>query len=311
MNNVIQEVRKKLKNKVGCWVMSHGNLFPDRLYLQLVYRYHMGRWPNLNHPKLFSEKLQWLKLYNRRPEYTRMVDKYTAKEYAASVIGKEYIIPTLGVWDKFDEIDFDTLPNRFVLKTTNGGGGHGVIICKDKTTFDREKAKQHLEEALKEDIYLAWREWPYKNVKPRILAEQYMEDTNGALDDYKFSCFDGRANDVMVCFDRGTGDTKFYFFDKDWNLLRINKRGKNAPNDFSLPKPECMDELFILAGKLSKGLPYARVDLYAVNNHPYFGEITFFPASGVDMNLLPETELLHGSMIKLPVKQHNQLEILK
>lgn len=257
---------------------------------------------HLNNPKTFSEKLQWLKLYNRKPEYTGMVDKYSAKEYASNIIGKNYIIPTLGLWDKVDEIDFDSLPNQFVLKTTNGGGGHGVVICRNKDNFDISKAKAILERALKEDIYKCWREWPYKNIKPRIIAEKYMEDENGSLKDYKFSCFDGRVNDVMICYDRGSSDTKFYFFDKEWNLLRLNKRGLMAPKDFTLPKPQCINEMFDLAEKLSKGLPYARVDLYSVSDHPYFGEITFFPCSGVDTNLLDETEFLYGSMINLPNK---------
>ena len=291
-----------VNNKICSIVMTHGSKLPDELYLRIVYRLHMKRRLNLKKPILFSEKLQWLKLYNRRPEYTKMVDKYSAKEFAASIIGDEYIIPTIGVWDSFDEIDFNQLPNQFVLKTTQGGGGNGVVICRDKKSFDKQKAKEKLESALKENIYVTWREWPYKDVQPRILAEEYMEEEDGSLDDYKFSCFNGRANDVMVCCDRNSGDTKFYFFDKNWHLLPLNKRGKSAPKDFSIPKPTCLDEMFCLAEKLSKGLPYARIDLYAVNNRPYFGEITFFPCSGVDVNLLPETEILHGSMITLPSK---------
>jgi len=297
---LFQRIPLWLNSRTCSFVMAHGKHIPDRLYLQIVYRLQMKKWPNLSHPTLFSEKIQWLKLYNRKPEYTTMVDKYAVKEYVAKIIGEQYIIPTLGVWNTFDEIDFDSLPNQFVLKTTNGGGGHGVVICRDKMTFNKDEAKGKLEQSLQEDIYVCWREWPYKNIKPRIIAEKYMEDEYGSLNDYKFSCFDGRANDVMVCYDRGSGDTKFYFFDKNWNLLRLNIRGKNAPNGFTLPKPNCMDEMFCIAEKLSKGLPYARIDLYAVNNHPYFGEITFFPCSGVDVNLLPETEQLYGSMIKLP-----------
>ena len=302
IDNFLKRIPIWLNNRTCGFVMSHGRHIPDKLYLQIVYMLQMKKWPNLNNPTLFSEKIQWLKLYNRKPEYTGMADKFTAKDYASSIIGKEYVIPTLGLWDTFDEIVFDSLPNQFVLKATNGSGGHGVVICRDKANFDKTKAKEILEQALQEDIYLIWREWPYKNIKPRIIAEKYMEDSNGSLDDYKFSCFNGRANDVMVCYDRGSGDTKYYFFDKEWNLLPLNKRGKAAPKDFTLPKPVCMDEMFELAEKLSKGLPYARVDLYAVDGHPYFGEITFFPASGVDTNLLLETEILHGSMIKLSVE---------
>lgn len=296
----LREIPRFIKREIWLLLTKHGQSIPDKTYLKMIYWLQMRKRLNLENPAKFSEKLQWLKLYNRKPIYTTIVDKSTAKEYAAKIIGEQYIIPTLGVWDSFDDIDFDSLPQQFVLKATQSGGGMGVVICHDKNTLDKEEARKKLDIALHHNNYVVWREWPYKNIKPRIIAEQYMEAENGSLDDYKFSCFDGRVNDVMVCFDRGSGDTKFYFFDKEWNLLPLNVRGKNASKGFTLPKPECMDEMFELAAKLSEGLPYARVDLYAVKGHPYFGEITFFPASGVDPNLLPETEKLYGSMIQLP-----------
>lgn len=297
--------RKYINPPEGFWfstIRKCNRLFPDKLYLRLMFRSKMGYWPNLKNPKKFSEKLQWLKLYNRRPEYTTMVDKYAVKDYVAKIIGEQYIIPTIGVWDKLEDIEWDKLPNQFVLKTTHGGGSNGVVICRDKAAFDKNKAVQKLNENLGNDVYRRYREWPYKNVPKRIIAEKYLEESDGSgeLCDYKFSCFDGEVTDVMVCIDRQIGEPKFYFFDKQWNLLRLNIRGKNAPKGFTLPKPACMDEMFDLASKLSKGLPYARVDLYAVNNHPYFGEITFFPQSGFDTKLLPETEILHGSKIVLP-----------
>lgn len=274
-------------------------IVPDKLYLRWRFRLEMGSKLNLNNPKTFSEKLQWLKLYNRKPEYTQMVDKYVAKKYAASIIGEEYIIPTLGVWDSFDEIDFDVLPDQFVLKTTHGGGNTGVVICKDKATFNRNEANTKLQRSLKQNIYRTLREWPYKNVKPRIIAEKYIVDSQGELNDFKFSCYDGNVTDVMICMERSSGDTKFYFFDKNWQLLRYNKRGLAAPEGFTVPKPENMDLMFRLASELSKGIPYLRVDLYNVDGKIYFGETTFFPQSGMDANLLPETDLLFGSRIKL------------
>lgn len=276
-------------------------LFPDKLYLQLMFRCKMGYYPNLDGPTTFSEKLQWLKLYNRCPEYTIMVDKYAVKDYVSGIIGEEYIIPTLGVWDKPENIDWNFLPNQFVLKTTHGGGETGVVICHDKASFDKRKAIVQLNVGLKQDLYRTGREWPYKNVPRRIIAEKYMEDSNGELVDYKFSCFDGNVTDVMVCVDRQIGDAKFYFFDREWNLLRLNIRGKNAPKDFTLPRPSCMDKMFELASMLSKGIPYARVDFYAVDGHPYFGEITLFPQSGFDNKLLHETDEYYGKMITLPV----------
>jgi hypothetical protein len=282
-------------------------LLPDKLFLSLKFYKYFKMWPNLKNPQTFSEKLQWLKLYNRRPEYSIMVDKYAVKDYVSHIIGHEYIIPTLGVWDKPEDIEWEKLPNRFVLKTTHGGGGDGVIICLDKKGFDKKKAIYLLNKGLKTDLYEIHREWPYKKVPKRIIAEQYLDPAPGTdLSDYKFSCFDGTVTDVMVCVGRDTGETKYYFFDKNWKLLPLNVRGKNVPKGFSLPKPSCIDKMFELAGELSKGLPYARIDMYAVNGKPYFGEITFFPYSGFDRNLLPETEIWYGSLIKIPIKNYEK-----
>lgn len=274
---------------------------PDAEYLKRIFRYRMGYDLDLDKPKTFNEKLQWLKLYDRRPEYTTMVDKYEVKAYVSDRIGEQYIIPTLGVWNHFDEIDFDELPDRFVLKCTHDSGG--LSICKDKVNWNKAAAKEKLEKSLKRNYYYAGREWPYKNVTPRIIAEQYMQDEgvsgNTDLTDYKFYCFNSNVDCVMVCYDRGTGDTKFYFFDPEWKLKRINKRGKEAPSDFSLPKPVCIDEMFEIAAKLSKNIPFVRVDLYQSNNQVYFGEMTFYPQSGWDPNYLPETDLYFGSLIDL------------
>ena len=274
-------------------------LFSDKLYLYLFFYLKMGRKLNLKSPKTFNEKLQWLKLYNRNSLYTTLVDKYAVKQYVSDKIGQQHIIPTLGVWNNFDEIDFDNLPNQFVLKATNGGGGFGIVICNDKKEFNVDEASDRLNKGLKLNLYRLHREWPYKNVPPRIIAEKYMEDDSGSLVDYKFSCFDGYVDCVMVCLDRHLNDTKFYFFDKDWKLKRLNIRGKNAPEDFTIPKPSCMDEMFDIASKLSKGFPFVRVDLYEVKGKVYFGEMTFYPDSGFDSNLLPETDEYFGSLIDL------------
>lgn len=275
------------------------NILPDRLYLQIMFRLEMGYKLDFDNPQTFSEKLQWLKLYNRKPEYTTMVDKAAVKEYVAKIIGEEYIIPTLGVWDRFEDIDFDSLPNQFVLKTTHGGGNTGVVICKDKSSFDMASAKAKLNKSLRSCIYRRYKEWPYKDVKHRIIAEEYITDSNGELNDYKFSTYNGEVTDVMICLERNSGDTKFYFFDSNWNLLRYNKRGKDAPTDFTIPKPENMDKMFEIAAALSKNTPYLRVDLYNVDGKVYFGELTFFPQSGFDRNLLKDTEILFGSRIKI------------
>lgn len=282
-------------------------LFSESCYLKLLYRIKMKKELNLDNPRDYQEKLQWLKLYNHDSKYTRMVDKVTAKEYVSEVIGEKYIIPTLGVWDHFDQIDFDRLPNQFVLKTNHSGGNTGIVVCTDKSKLDRLSVKRRLENSLKSSVYPKSREWPYKYVKPLILAEQFMSDDSefnkGGLSDYKFTCFNGIADNVMVCTDRATGETKFYFYDRDWNLMPLNVRGKNADPSFKLPKPDCMDEMFEIAGKLSEGIPFLRVDLYCINNRPFFGETTFFPASGFDPNILPETEKYFGDKIILPNKK--------
>lgn len=297
MENLVKRLINKPSLLFRFIIIHLSPLLPDKFYLKTLFRIEMGYKLNLENPQTFNEKLQWLKLYNRKPEYTTMVDKYAVKEYVAKIIGQEYIIPTLGVWDRFDDIDFDALPNQFVLKTTHGGGNTGVVICKDKSTFDIAAAKKKLNRSLKADIYVKLREWPYKNVKKRIIAEALIG--TGNIDDYKFSCYNGVATDVMICMDRESGDTKFYFFDPEWKLLRYNKRGKAAPKDFTLPTPKNIGKMFEIAGKLSEGIPYLRVDLYNIDGKIYFGETTFFPQSGHDSNLLPETDKLFGSRIKL------------
>ena len=222
----------------------HGFLWwiPDKTYLKMIYRLHMNKKLDLKNPKTMNEKLQWLKLYNREPKYTTMVDKYAVREYIKDILGEEYLIPLLGVWDDPEEIDFASLPDQFVLKC-NHNSGLGMCICKDKSKLDIAKVKAGLKKGLKQNYYKPGREWPYKNIKRRIIAEKYMTDDEGATDftDYKFYCFNGYVDCVLGCYERSTGKPKFYFFDKNWKLKRYNKRGKEAPEDFTMPKPENMD----------------------------------------------------------------------
>ena len=418
----------------------------DEAYLRFVYKIAMGKKLDLENPKTFNEKLQWLKLHNQKEVYTTIVDKYEAKKYVGKIIGSEYLIPTIGVWNNFDEIDFNTLPDQFVLKCTHDSGG--LVVCRDKSRLDMDAARKKIEKSLSSNFYYMGREWPYKNVPHRIIAEQYMADdlrdyklfcfdgaprmtlvcserfteeglkedfydeawnhlnvqrpahgnailpiqrpkqyelmkklaaklsekmpfaridfyeinekvyfgeitfypasgfegfkpeewdlklgewiklpTGGgdrlnsddcsiiisnscynnketkALVDYKFFCFDGVAESVMVCTERETGHPKFYFFDKEWNLKKYNIRGKEAPDGFTLPKPDCIDEMFAIAEKLSKGIPYVRVDLYCIDGLVYFGEMTFYPDSGFDANLLKESDAHWGEMLTLPEKR--------
>lgn len=286
-------------------VVSLKNMLPDKLYLKLRFKKVFGRKLNLTSPKTFNEKLQWLKLYNRRPEFSIMVDKYAVKEYVANIIGQEYIIPTLGVWNSPDEIDFLELPNRFVLKCTHNSG-LGMYICKDKSQMDESTVKEELKKGIQENYYITGREWPYKNVPRRIIAEQYLDDDGHVPVDYKVYCFNGVPYKVMLCIDRDKpGATKFYSFDKEWNLLRHNKLGKNAPEGFTLPKPINFKKMFEFAAILSKDIPFLRVDFYDVNGQLYFGELTFYPDSGFDNAILPEIDQLYGEKIQLPNRKEN------
>lgn len=275
---------------------------PDSLYLRLKFFVVMGKPLHLNNPVTFNEKLQWLKLHDRKPVYTTMVDKYEAKKYVADRIGEEHIIPTLGVWDSFDEIDFDSLPDRFVLKCTHDSGG--LFIVKDKSKMDLNAAKEKIDSCLKKNFYCSGREWPYKNVKPRVLAEAYMEDEKTAeLRDYKFFCFDGKAKALFVASERQKEgeETKFDFFDMDYNHIPVTNGHPNA--DIPPEKPEKFDQMRNLAEKLSEGIPHLRVDFYEVNGKVYFGELTFAHWSGMVSFDPEEWDETFGSWINLPKKR--------
>lgn len=279
--------------------IKFSKLIPDRAYLKLKYRANFGRKLNLKSPKTFNEKLQWLKLYDRKTEYTALVDKYEVKSHVAEKIGEEYIIPTLGVWDHAEDIDFDALPNQFVLKCTHDSGG--IVICRDKSQLDVEKAKRILNRALKNNFYFSGREWPYKNVKARILAEQYMEDAETAeLRDYKVHNFNGEPKLVLVCGNRfsKSGLTED-FYSNTWEHLNV--RRPNHPNaDVPAEMPEVLQQMFEFSRILSKGVPFLRTDFYIVNHKIYFGELTFFPANGFAPFDPEEWDDTFGSWIKLP-----------
>lgn len=279
---------------------------PDEVYLKLIFKSVLGRPLNLDHPQTYREKLQWLKLYDRNPEYTTLVDKYKVREYIAEQIGEEYLIPLLGVWDKPEDIDFDALPNQFVLKCNHDSGG--LCICKDKSKFDIDAAKEKLRKSLARDYFATGREWPYKNVPHKIICEKYIQDdstkADSELTDYKFFCFNGNVDCVMVCTERSGGNTKFYYFDENWELLRqYNLAGERAPEGFTLPRPEQLDKMFEIASKLSKGKAHVRVDLYSCSGKIYFGEMTFFSASGFDTDLIDFLDYHWGECLLLPEKR--------
>lgn len=278
--------------------------FGDKLYLKLLYRLHTGKRLDFRNPKSFTEKLQWLKVYNRKPEYTTMVDKYAVKEYVASKIGAEYIIPTLGVWNTPDEIEWDKLPNQFVLKTTHGGGSAGVAICLDKGTLDKTKVLAQLKKSYKTNLYRYYREWPYKNVPKRIIAEKFMSETSNGeetkdLADFKFFCFDGEPKYCQVIRDRSTKES-IDFYDMDWNHMPFVGLNPIASNGLvPVPKPTHLTDMIDICRKLAKGIPFSRIDLYVINSKEYFGEITFYPASGFGVFSPEEWSLNLGKLIDL------------
>lgn len=272
---------------------------PDEKYLKKCFRIYMQRDLDLENPKTFNEKLQWLKLYNRNPEYTVMVDKVKAKEWVAEKVGKEYIIPTLGVWDDPDEIDFKVLPDKFVLKC-NHNSGTGMCICKDKSKLDIDKVKKELKKGLNEDYYLKFREWPYKNVPRKILAEAYLNDNDKEeLNDYKLMCFNGKLKMTFVCTDRFSDDgLKVTFYDREWRKMPFERH--YHASKVEIEKPHTYDKMIQLAERLSNGIPFVRVDFYEVKGKVYFGEMTFFPGSGFEEFTPENWDYDLGDMLLLP-----------
>ena len=308
MSEVAKKINKFLHNpatRFAC--MERLGLFdrmPDEQYLKLKYKSIFGKELNLDNPQTFNEKLQWLKLYNRKPEYTVMVDKYKVREYIAQMIGEEYLIPLLGVWDDPDEIDFDALPDQFVLKC-NHNSGLEMCICKDKSELDISRVKAELRKGLKQDYYLTGREWPYKDVPRKIIAERYMEDASGELRDYKFYCFNGVMKFVMINSDRNTDKpTRADYFDCDFNWLDFTWGYSHA--EVHPQKPEQFEKMVAIAERLSKGLPHIRVDLYDCNGKIYFGELTFFDGSGFDKIEPLEWDYKLGQMITLPTMEQGK-----
>lgn len=253
---------------------------PDSWYLRMKYKQCMGCSLNLSNPKTFNEKLQWLKLHDRKPEYTMMVDKYAVRKYIADTIGEEYLIPLLGVWDNPDDIDFDALPNQFVLKC-NHNSGLGMCICKDKNKLDIEKVKAGLRKGLAQDYYLTGREWPYKDVPRKIVCEKYMTDSRtNDLYDYKFFCFGGEVKCFKVDYDRFIEHHANYF-DKNGNILPFGEADLPPIYDKNIKMTKSLEKMCELAEKLTAGKPFLRADFYDVEGNIYFGELTFYPASGM------------------------------
>lgn len=286
---------------------TNTNWIPDSIYLRWAYKIKTKKTLHLRDPKSYTEKLQWIKLYDRNPTYTTMVDKYAVKKYVSDRIGEEYVIPLVGgPYQSFDEIDFDSLPNQFVLKTTHDSGG--IVVCKDKSKLDKVAAREILEAHLKSNHWIKWREWAYKDVKPQIIAEKYMTDhvslqgaSSEQLTDYKFFCFHGEPKMMFIATDRlSDSEVKFDFFDMDFNHLPFRNQHPNAAVPPSCP--DCFDEMKALAAKLSKGLPQVRIDFYCVNGKIYFGEYTLYHWAGLTTFTPDEWDDKIGAMFELPDK---------
>ena len=290
-------MKRNLINRICRKILySSARLFSDKLFLELAFPLRLGYKLDLSNPKSFNEKMQWLKLYDRDPEYTKMVDKYEVKKYIEETIGKEYVIPTLGVYDSVNDIDLDKLPEKFVLKVTHDSGG--IVICEDKSKFDKEASLKKLRKCQKKSFFYLNREWPYKNVKPRIIAEKYMVDESGwQLKDYKVFCFNGEPKFVEIDYDRYVGH-KLNVYDLDWNYIDFYMTSHNDPN-VHIKKPEKLDLMLDLSRTLSKGIRFLRVDFYSIGDKLYFGELTFTPGSGFIDFHPKEYDWKLGKMLKL------------
>ena len=273
---------------------------PDSLVIRCRFRESFERPLNLKNPQTFNEKLQWIKLYDRNPKYCQLVDKYEVKRIVGSLIGEKHIIPTYGVWDHADDIDFQSLPDSFVLKTTHDS--HGIFICKRKEELNVAEAKDFLTAHLKNNYYLGGREWPYKYVQPRIIAEEYLSESENGLTDYKIHCFNGEPRFILVCTDRFSDEgMKEVFYDLNWNKMEVARPGINI-DGIDIPRPQRLDEMISYAGKLAAGIPFVRVDFYQYEGNTYFGEMTFFPAGGYKRFVPDKYDKIFGDLISLDLK---------
>jgi hypothetical protein len=285
-------VLKNIFNKISIFL-------PDKIFLKIKFRYHFGYRLDLNNPKSYNEKLQWLKIYNRNPLYTKLVDKYEVRKYIAETIGEEYLIPLIGVYDNVEEIDWPKLPKQFVLKCTHGSGAN--IICKDKDKLNIQKAKKQLKKWMRRNWYWYGREWPYKNVKPRIICEKFLQEADGEqIKDYRIFCFNGVPKFITVDFDIiNKKNTRRNLYDLDWNLLDY---GISYPRELSIKveRPKRIDEMIKISKILAKDKPHVRVDFYCLDTKIYFGEMTFYHQSGYG-KVYPESfGRKIGDWIKLP-----------
>jgi len=282
------------------WRLCSPMIISDELYLKVYYFLTMDRPLHLDNPQTLNEKMQWLKLYDRKEQYTLMADKYAARKFIADRVGEEYLVPLCGVWDSAEQIDWESLPEKFVLKCTHDS--HSVFICTDKKVFDRATVIKKIKKAMKHNFYWLTREWPYKNIQPRIIAEKYLVDESGwELKDYKIFCFNGEPQYVEVDFNRFVSH-RLNPYDLNWNPLNFCD---SSPNDWNadIPKPKKLDEMLNCAKVLSAGIPLLRVDFYSIGEKIYCGELTFYPGGGMIHFKPSSVDLEFGKRLKLPAQK--------
>lgn len=289
-------------NRERIMTLAKKSLFflPDKQYVKLYFRLNLHRKLNLEHPVYLNDKLQWLKFNYRFPLQTIVSDKYRVRKYVAETIGEKYLIPLLGVWDKFEQINFNELPEQFVLKCNHDSGG--LAICKNKKNFDKEEARKKIERSLKSNFFWIGREYQYKNIVPKIICEKFISENGNIPEDYKIYCFNGRPDAILVCkgrFSNGNHRAEYYFYDQNWNYLPYNK-GDSIKNDPGILKPKNLEEMLEVAKKLSKDFIFARIDLYNIDGKIYFGEITLSPNSGFDPDITLETDKIFGDKLQIP-----------
>lgn len=289
------------KQKLALYIATRkiARFIPDRIFLKILYFGRLGKKLDFSHVKTFNEKLQWLKVYDRRTEYTMMVDKFLVRDYIAKTVGSQYLIPLLGVWDDADDINFGQLPSQYVLKC-NHNSGLGMYICSDSSKVDVEEIRLSLTKGLQQNYYLTGREWPYKDVPRKIIAEKYMTDDTGIeLKDYKINCFNGVPKFIQVMSGRNKDNYSVDHFDVDWQPMDIPRKDKQKSSQ-PISKPKQLQEMLDLAAVLSKDLPFARIDFYIAEERVYFGEITFFPVSGFVPFSNHQIDMQLGQLIQLP-----------
>ncbi len=282
------------------YVMSIISNFSPKLTSKIYYRIKMGKKLDLKNPQTFNEKLMYLKFneYDNNELVTNCADKYKVREYVEKICGKEILNDLIGVYNSVDEIDFNKLPNKFVLKCNHASGFN--IICQDKTKLNIKETKKKLEKWLKTDYWKYVAEVQYKNVEKKIICEKYLESKDqNSIEDYKIYCFNGKPKFCLLCVERNLGKPKYFYFDKEWNLLRINQAGKDAPENFTIPKPESIDKMYEYAEKLAKPFEFVRVDFYDYKSKPIFGELTFTPAGCVDLDYFEDVDKKLGDMLKI------------